>query len=435
MNAQSTIEPEDLIFVGICDLAAQFRGKSVPAADLAARVRSGVGYTPANLCISAFGTIGYMPFGTVGDIVLRPDLSSAVDLRFAGGVREHFVLSDIYTQAGAVWKYCPRDFLRRALDRLEKASGSTVIASFEQEFVHTGVAAEPKRAYALASFREQGAFGATLMGAIRAAGMNPDSFLAEYGERQYEITVAPAVGMRAADEAVLLREIARSVAQKAGHRAIFSPMLEPDGTGNGTHIHLSLRDRAGTPTMNDAHRPYGLSRGGEHFVAGILEHMPALAAITTPSIASYYRLTPNRWAPTWANVALQDRSASLRVCPGTPAKFNLEYRVADATACPYLALGALLHAGIDGIERELALPPVQEKPFSALDDEERIALGMRRLPATLGEALNMLENTPAAEDWFGPEFLKVYLGFKRDEIRLMDGLEPQEICDRYAAVY
>jgi len=435
MNVRTVVEPEDLVFLGVCDLAAQFRGKSVPAADMLSRLRGGVGYTRANICISAFGTIKYMPFGTVGDVVLRPDPSTAVDLRFPSGAREHLMLCDIYTQGGANWKYCPRDFLRRALDRMEKATGCTVLASFEQEFVYTGVSAEPKRAYALASFREQGTFGAMLMAAVRAAGMTPDAFLAEYGARQYEITVAPALGMRAADEAVMLREITRSVAQQAGYRAIFSPMLDPDGTGNGTHIHLSLRDRAGAATMYDAHRPYGLSRGGEHFVAGILEHMPALAAITSPSVCSYYRLTPNRWAPTWANVASQDRAASLRVCPGSASQFNVEYRVADATACPYMALGALVHAGVDGIERGLTLPPVPEKHFSALNDSERIALGMRPLPATLGEAMELLRNTSEAKNWFGAEFLELYLGFKRDEVEGMDGLESQEICDRYAAVY
>jgi glutamine synthetase len=265
--------------------------------------------------------------------------------------------------------------------------------------------------------------------------MTPDAFLAEYGARQYEVTVAPAHGMRAADEAVMLREIARSVASQAGHRAIFSPMLEPDGVGNGTHIHFSLRDPAGAPTMYDGQRPYGLTRGGEYFVAGILEHMPALAAITTPSVASYYRLTPNRWAPTWANVAVADRAASLRVCPGSESSFNVEYRVADATACPYLALGALVNAGVDGIERKLKLPPPGEKHFSQMDDEERGAMGTKALPTTLAEALELLRKTPAAGEWFGHEFLGVYLGFKQDEVDAMAGLDPETVCDRYAAVY
>jgi glutamine synthetase len=209
----------------------------------------------------------------------------------------------------------------------------------------------------------------------------------------------------------------------------------PEGVGNGTHIHMSLRDKAGNAKMHDSSRPYGLSQMGEQFIAGILEHMPALAAITSPSVGSYYRLTPNRWAPTWANISLQDRAASLRVCPGPANQFNVEYRVADATACPYLALGALVHAGVDGIERHLALPLPLEKSFASMSDAERHAAGMRPLPGTLGEAIALLRSTPVARDWFGAEFLEVYLTFKSEEEQAVAGLAPQDICDRYAAVF
>ena len=429
----SLLEPEDLIFIGICDLAAQLRGKSIPAVDLASR--DSIGYTPANICISAFGTLKSTPFGTVGDIALRPDHTTEVDVRFDDSTREHFIFADILTTSGEPWPFCPRDFLRRALARLRQVAGCTLLAGFEQEFVYTGVSAEPKRAYALASFREQGTFGPTLMAVLRAAGLTPDTFLAEYGPRQYEITVAPALGLRAADEAVILRELARATASHQGHRVIFSPMLEPDGVGNGTHIHLSLRDQTGNPVMHETTHPYGLSPVAEHFTAGMLEHMPALCAVATPSVASYYRLTPGRWAPTWTNVSLQDRAASLRICPGSPAALNVEYRVADATACPYMALGALVNAGVDGIERKLTLPEATGKPFGELTESEREAAGMQPLPRTLGNALNLLRNTPAAATWFGEDFLALYLNFKREEEQSLDGLNPQQICDRYAAIY
>jgi glutamine synthetase len=439
MISSTSLEPEELVFIGICDLAAQIRGKSVPAIDLPQRMERGVGYTPSNICFSPFGTIGSSPFGTLGDIVLLPDASTKVNVPIDGNVPEHFYIADILTLDGERWKFCPRDFLRRGLGRMEKVTGCTLLASFEQEFVYTALPAEPRRVYALASFREQGDFGATLVAALRAAGMTPDAFLPEYGPRQCEITVAPAINMRAADEAVITRELTRAVARRAGHRAIFSPMLAPEGVGNGTHIHMSLRDEAGNAMMPESDRPYGLSQMGEHFIAGILEHMPALAAITTPSVCSYYRLTPNRWAPTWANVSLQDRAASLRVCPGWkngPAnQFNVEYRVADATACPYMALGALVHAGVDGVERHLALPQPLEKSFASMSDVERRAAGMRPLPRTLGEAIGLLRSTTVARDWFGAEFFELYLNFKLAEDQAMAGLEPQDICDRYAVVF
>jgi len=442
MKSLTGLAPEDLVFVGVCDLAAQVRGKSVPACDFTDRVFRGVGYTPANICLSVFGIIGSTPFGTTGDIVLMPDASTEVCISIEDSAPEHFCLADILTKDGDPWPYCPRSFLRRALQRLEKTAGCHILASFEQEFVYTGVPQEPKRAYALTSFREQGNFGARLIAALRAAGMTPESFLAEYGPRQYEVTVSPAIGMRAADEAVITRELVRSLAARAGQRAIFSPILNPEGTGNGTHIHLSLRDKAGNAVMHEPGRPFGLSVTGERFAAGILQHMPALAAITTPTVCSYYRLVPDRWAPTWANISLQDRAAGLRICPGfvsgsngSGSAFNIEYRVADASANPYLALGALIHAGVDGVEKQLSLPVQPDVSFAAMSAEERRAAGMQPLPRTLAEALDHLRATPAASEWFGPQFLDLYLNFKREEEQATAGLNPQTICDRYAAVF
>jgi glutamine synthetase len=220
-------------------------------------------------------------------------------------------------------------------------------------------------------------------------------------------------------------------------------MLEPQGIGNGTHIHFSLREPAGAPVMHDPAAPYGLAPTAQHFAAGLLHHMPALAALTAPSVASYFRLTPNRWAPTWTNLGHRDRGASLRVCPlfapASPgeaaAQFNLEYRVADATASPYMALGALVHAGVDGIRRALPLPPPPTRGFWEMSEAERMQAGAQPLPRSLAEALAALAATPAARDWFGATFLDVYLRFKASEQGAVAGLGDKAICARYAAVY
>src|SRR5256885_11310752 len=103
----------------------------------------------------------------------------------------------------------------------------------------------------------------------------------------------PSRGLRVADEAVIQRERAGAVAHRLGHRAIFAPILDPDGVGNGTHIHFSLRDRTDRPVLYDPARPYRLSAVGEQFAAGILHHLPSLTAITAPSAASYFRLRAN----------------------------------------------------------------------------------------------------------------------------------------------
>ncbi len=434
------MQREPLVFVGTCDLAGIVRGKGFPAAELPGRLRKGIGLTHSNIMMSAFGPIYETPFGTQGDLMLVPDPSTKVEVEFPESTAERFYLGDILNTDETPWQCCPRDFLRRALAALEKEAGLTLLAAFEQEFVFTGVERRPGATYALDAWRRQDSFGEHYMAALRAAGLTPDSFLPEYGVRQYEVTIAPARGLRAADEAVIQREMARAVAHRLGHRAIFAPILDPNGVGNGTHIHFSLRDGADQPVLHDAARPYRLSVVGEHFVAGVLHHLPVLTAITAPSAASYFRLRPNRWAPTWANIGLQDRGASLRVCPvfgnNDPApQFNVEYRVADASASPYLALGALIQAGVDGIQRKRTLPAPSERDFWEMSDAERAAAGVRPLPRSLGEALDGLAASPEARDWFGNKFFEVYLQFKRAELRVVEGLDDAEICARYAEIY
>ena len=440
------MKTEPLVFAGTCDLAGLVRGKGFPAADLQQRMRVGIGLSPSNIMMSAFGPILETPFGTEGEVMLVPDPSTKVEVEL-GDHTERFYLGDILTTDGEAWECCPRGFLRRAVAALNEAGdrggvtgGLNILAGFEQEFVYTGVEHRASATYALDAHRRQGAFGEAYIAAMRAAGLAPHSFLPEYGPRQYEVTIHPTRGVRAADEAVIQREMARAVAQRLGHRAIFSPILDPNGVGNGTHIHFSLRDAADRPVAYDPGRPYGLSRIAEQFVAGVRHHLPALTAITAPSAVSYYRLRPNRWAPTWANVAARDRGAGIRICPiygrdNAAAQFNIEYRVADAAASPYLALGAVIWAGVDGIRNERSLPPEPERSFWDMNEAEREAAGARRLPQSLEEALGCLEASEAARGWFGETFLRADLAFKRAELREVAGLTEAETCARYAEVY
>jgi glutamine synthetase len=179
----------------------------------------------------------------------------------------------------------------------------------------------------------------------------------------------------------------------------------------------------------DPKGPLDLSEAATQFCAGVLHHLPAISAITAPSPVSYLRLTPNRWAPTLIDIVKQDRGAALRVCPVFAAKakkkiaehFNLEFRVSDGAASPYMALGALIFAGADGIARKLALPETGGNPPP--------------LPHSLAEALCGMERSAAVKDWFGPTFLEAYLRHKRSELGFIAGLDPAELCARYAEVY
>src|SRR5262247_3591303 len=123
------MESEDVIFVGTSDLSGHVRGKAFPAADLESRLRKGMGYTGANIMMSAFGPIYDNPFGTVGDLTLIPDPTTKVDVTFAGFAPERFYLADICTAEGAPWSCCPRNFLRRALDDLRREAGLELVAA------------------------------------------------------------------------------------------------------------------------------------------------------------------------------------------------------------------------------------------------------------------------------------------------------------------
>ena len=421
---------EELIFVGTCDIAGHLRGKGFPAQEIEARRHKGVGWTHSNLMQTAFGPILDTPFGTAGDLMIVPDPATEVQVDFEdGSAPEHFFLGDIRNTDGTPWECCPREFLRRAIAALDSASGLRLIAAFEQEFVYTGNQHRDGDAYSIGAFRRQGTFGEAFVAAMRVAGVTPDSFLAEYGSRQFEVTVAPAAALTAADHAVITREMARAAAHRLGHRASFSPMPEASGVGNGVHIHMSLQDASGAPVTYDANGRLGLSAAAQHFCAGVLHHLPATCAVTAPSPVSYLRLTPNRWAPTVIDIVKQDRGASLRVCPvfattdpaAVARQFNIEFRVSDGAASPYMALGAVIFAGADGLRRKLALPPSAD--------------GVEPLPHSLARALDTMAASAAVQSWFGPVFLDAYLRHKRSEVQHVAEWAVNELCGRYFEIY
>ena len=238
--------------------------------------------------------------------------------------RARVFLSGRYQDGGRVaWSFCPRHILRRALERLASETGVRLLAAFEQEFTYSGVSAHAWQPYELDMFRQQGLFGEALLAAMRQVGVIPDSFLAEYGARQFEVTSAPALGVRAADDAVVTRQLAQAVAFRLGHRVSFCPIPQPNGTGNGTHIHWSFKDPGDRPVLYDESQPWHLSPMGRHFVAGIQHHLPALCAVTAPSVASSTGCGPiagHRSGPTSRRSTAARRSGSARSRAATPPR-------------------------------------------------------------------------------------------------------------------
>lgn len=434
---------EELVMVCCSDLSGHVKGKAFPIADLEARLKKGVGWVPTNAQITAFNTIADTPFGALGDLLLIPDALAEAKHDFQDGTPlEHFFLGDIRHTDGEPWACCLRGILKEALSSLKSETGLTLNSAFEMEFQFTDDNVDYGPGFGLNGFREKKAFGGTYLAALRAVGVEPDSFLREWGEQQYEVTMHPKAGVQAADHAVFMRELARATSQRTGERLTFTPVRHPDGVGNGVHIHMSFIDEGGKPATYDPNGPGGLNEMARHFVAGLLHHLPTIIAFTAPSAVSYARLTPHRWSAAYNNLGYRDREAAVRICPVAdlpgmnPAKqFNFEFRGADSSGSPYLQLAALVLAGLDGIRNRLEPPSPTEEDLSLLSALELNAKGFVRLPEKLEDALTSLEQNDVVRSWFREPFIDVYLKHKHGELAYLKGLSPAETCAAYETVY
>jgi len=432
----------DLVMICTSDVAGKVRGKAIPRKAIEARSETGIGWTPTNVFITAFGPIAPSPFGALGDLCIRPDFSTSVDLDLPDfGIDESFVLGDILELDGMPWSCCLRGALRAALDRLKERHGITLKASFEHEFHYFGTEPQPGLGYSLRAYRRLGPFANRVMAILDAAGLSIDTFMPEYGPAQCEVTVGPKPALRAADEAVILRELVRATARGMGSRASFAPILDPSGVGNGVHVHFSLYEENGAPISYDASAENGVSRRAGSFVAGILAHLPDFTAMTAASVPSYLRLTPHRWSAAYNNFGKQDRESAVRICPIFAAeadiarKFHYEFRAADAATSPYLLLAALVHAGLSGLDEGLATPPVTEEDVSELSEAQLAERSLQRLPQDLESALDRLSASAWARQAFGDTLIDAFESHKRTEIEIMAGLTDEEVCARYAEAY
>jgi glutamine synthetase len=262
--------------------------------------------------------------------------------------------------------------------------------------------------------------------ALVAQGVYPEQYYAELGPGQQELPVRYAGALRAADNQLTVRETARGVAWKHGLLASFAPKPFPDQAGNGSHIHFSLwRSKDGRNHFHDPKGRYGLSAAGYAFIGGVLAHLPALVALTAPSVNSYRRLQPRFWSSAYTAWGPDNREGAIRVpSPRRGLEMestNLELKPSDPSSNPYLALGGLLAAGLDGIERKLDPGEPTLVDPDTLSEAERARRGIRRLPTSLGEALTALERDEVLRAALGDVLAKEYLAVKRSEVRGFEG--------------
>jgi len=442
MNAH---KPLQLISLVTTDLVAVTRGRSIPQAALEVAAKRGCGWVPANSALHPLNAIAAdNPWGSHGDLRLLPDMDSRARVEISADGSSppfEFIQGNLVETDGTPWPVCPRTLLQNELKRYQEQLGLSVTAAFEHEFTLLGLPRQTQ-AFSLEAQRQAASFAGYLMAALDEAKAEPEMFLPEYGEHQYEVTCRPTQGVKAADRAVIVREVTREIVRQCGLRSSFSPLLKPDGTSNGVHLHISLYDEEGTSVLYQADSENHLSKLGEYWAAGVLHHLPALCALTAPSVISWLRLKPHRWSTGYACLGNRNREAALRICPTTtlggadPAKqFNLEYRPMDATACPHLAMAAVLIAGRLGIAQQLPLTALSDSDPADLTDSEREQRRIRALPRDLPDALSDLMTNSALCAELPKPLLDTWFALRAEELRLTQGLSDRELCERYAQLY
>jgi glutamine synthetase len=397
------------------------RGKAAATRRLDERIESGIGHTRAMMAMSMMDELAPVEgMGPVGEIRIKPDISTYVTLPYAPGAAA--MVADQVNPDGSPWDGCARTFLKQAVAELAQ-DGYELEASFEPEFSlgrHEGASFTPideSLCYSATGFHLAHDYTIDLVDALLRQGLEVEHYYPELGHGQQEVPIRHATALRAADNHVLLRETARAVAIKHGLWASFAPKPLPGQAGNGAHLHASLWANGGNAFADPAGR-YGLSDLGYHFLAGILAHLPGLVALTCGTVNSYRRLTPSSWSGAYACYGPDNREAALRICSpiGSLGSVNLELKPIDSTGNPYLALGAFIYAGLDGIRRSLSPgEPLLVDP-AVLSDTERQQLSVVRLPASLSAALDALAADSYLMSVLGPLRSAAYLAVKRSEV-------------------
>lgn len=408
-----------------CDSGCTIRGKLVPMDRLSGRMDSGQGLTVAMQAMNMLDQLQPVErMGPVGEIRLVPDPSSFVILPYAP--HSAAMMCDMLTLDRQPWGACPRSFLKRMIARAT-ALGITVQSSLENEFTLFREEAPGQYApldtdlcFSSIAMTKAADVVDAMVAAFEQQGIPVDAYYPELGHGQHELPLRHTDALRAADNQIWFRETVRNVARQYGLLASFAPKPMPTQAGNGCHIHWSLWDLNGERNLlYSAEDPYNISKLGYAFIAGVLAHLPGLLALTAPSFNSYRRLQPHFWSSAYTAWGPDNREASVRIASGAwgseETSVNVELKASDPSNNPYLALGGLIAAGLDGVARGLQPgDPVLIDPGN-WSEQERLARGIRRYPTTLDEALDALQRDQVLMEALGAELSTPYLAVKRSE--------------------
>ena len=237
----------------------------------------------------------------------------------------------------------------------------------------------------------------------------------EVAPAQHEIDFKYDEVLKTADNIQTFKMTVKTIAKRHGLYATFMPKPKYGMCGSGMHINMSLWDSHGNNIFADASDENGLSKEAYSFIAGIMEHMSAMSAITNPIVNSYKRLVPGFEAPTYIAWSATNRSPLIRVPAARGTGTRIELRCPDCACNPYLAFAVCLAAGLDGIKRKLTPKESVQKDIFSMTDAEREEAGIKNLPKNLYEAVREMRKSPFMKEVLGEEVYKKYINAKEQE--------------------
>jgi glutamine synthetase len=414
------------------------RSRTVPITAIDDAAQRGVGITPLFAVFDSHDGITFAHSGLStpsGDIRLMPVTDRITQL--AGQPAFAWAPGRQMAPDGSPWPYDQRTRLEAQVARAT-AAGLTVRAGFELEFfvslVGDGLAddapaaAQRGPAYSPHALLQVDEFAAAVLRDLAANGVPVGQFHAEYGLSQLEVSLAPADPVTAADRQLLARQTIHAAARAHGLRVSFAPLVTLDGVGNGWHLHVSV-SRGSDNLLAD--RGQGAPGGdGASFLAGLLRDLPAIAAVTAPSVPSLLRRRPGYFAGAYQFWGTENREAALRYVPASPFigsdRANVELKASDASANPYLALTAVLAAGLAGIEDRPELPPPVLQDPGTWSDAQRAERGIAALPTTAEDQERALLDSKRIGDALGEPLLGAFVAVRRADAAWAADHTPEE---------
>ncbi|WP_353807717.1 glutamine synthetase family protein [Agromyces sp. SYSU T00194] len=456
MSAATSTDGVHALLVTHVDNAGVSRVKVLPRRRIASAAETGVSISNSvGMLFSVDDHLNSTPEidAIVGDLKGIPDLSALAMLDAATGLA--WAPADLRALDGSEHPTCQRSLLKRVV-RAAEEDGLAFRVGFELEFTVFRESADPavpgelrnpselEHPGVVPEFAHDGPAYSTravlalepwllqAMAALDAAGVPVEQVHPEFGDGQVEIALAPRDPLRAVDDAVLARLVILRTAAEHGLLVSFAPVPVAGAATNGCHVHLSAAHE-GRPLCADPDGPHGFTPEAGMMIAGILDRLEEGLALHGGSVLSFERLRPNHWAGAYRCWGPANREAAVRVVEGQAgreaAQANLEFKCADAAANPYLSVAALLASALDGIARGARLPePVHVDP-STLPEGEREARGIRRLPADLGTALDLLEGSAFFHDVVGTTLLDAYVASRRHEWDAYGGLDAAAVAE------